>query len=191
MNCEMQWFLVLLRRKYSNLFLCRVNQLEKRFSVAQPSHSFFDSREPLLPPKRASFFQKWDPRYLCIWKRTRDGQSRSRLPRVPSLCLRSGFALGGEEKHKEMRQQRHGTNERSLTYLLIGFSQDSVGGISTWVRDNFVNDFIRKRECNHKKSRIFVTDIPNSRITMIIHWTRIARIWRIFIRVIRAIRVQK
>ena len=82
----MQWFLVLLRRKYSNLFLCRVNQLEKRFSVAQPSHSFFDSREPLLPPKRASFFQKWEkwhfllekvchvvnPRYLCIWKRTRE-----------------------------------------------------------------------------------------------------------------------
>ena len=85
MNCEMQWFLVLLRRKYSNLFLCWALQSEKRFSVAQPSHSFFDSREPLLPPKRASFFQKWkkwhfllekvchvvNPRYLCIWKRTR------------------------------------------------------------------------------------------------------------------------
>ena len=38
-----------------------------------------------------------------------------------SLCLRSGFASGGEEKHKAMRQQRHGTNKRSLTYLLIGF----------------------------------------------------------------------
>ena len=55
--------------------------------------------------------------------------------------VRSGFASGGEEKHKAMRQQRQGTNERSLTYLLIGFSQDSVGGISTWVRGYFVNDF--------------------------------------------------
>ena len=27
-----------------------------------------------------------------------------------SLCLRSGFASGGEEKHKAMRQQRHGSN---------------------------------------------------------------------------------
>jgi hypothetical protein len=34
-----------------------------------------------------------------------------------SLCLRFGFAYGGEEKHKAMRQQRHGTNKRSLTDL--------------------------------------------------------------------------
>ncbi len=38
-----------------------------------------------------------------------------------SLCLHSGFASRGEEKHKAMRQQRQGTNKRSLTYLLIGF----------------------------------------------------------------------
>ena len=37
-----------------------------------------------------------------------------------SLCLRSGFASGGEEKHKAMRQQRRGTNKRSLTYLFLG-----------------------------------------------------------------------
>ena len=40
---------------------------------------------------------------------------------LPSLWVRSGFASGGEEKHKATRQQKHGTNERSLTYLLIGF----------------------------------------------------------------------
>ena len=41
--------------------------------------------------------------------------------------------------------------------------------------------------------RIFIRVIRviRVRITMIIRWTRIARIWRIFIRVIRAIRVQK
>jgi hypothetical protein len=69
------------------------------------------------------------------------GQFRSRLPRVPSLCLRSGFALGGEEKHKEMRQQRHGTNERSLTYLLIGFSQ---GGWNLYVSSREIGKSWRK-----------------------------------------------
>ncbi len=43
-----------------------------------------------------------------------------------SLCLHSGFASGGEEKHKAMRQQRQGTNKRSLTYLLIGFHPAST-----------------------------------------------------------------
>ena len=56
-------------------------------------------------------------------------------------CLRSGFALGGEEKHKEMRQQRHGTNERSLTYLLIGFSQ---GGWNLYVSSREIGKSWRK-----------------------------------------------
>ena len=34
-----------------------------------------------------------------------------------SLCLRSGFASGGEEKHKAMRQQKHGSNKSTLTDL--------------------------------------------------------------------------
>ena len=49
---------------------------------------------------------------------------------LPSLWVRSAFASGGEEKHKATRQQKHGTNKRSLTYLLIGFHQDPVGGIA-------------------------------------------------------------
>ena len=49
---------------------------------------------------------------------------------LPSLWVRSAFASGGEEKHKAMRQQKHGTNKRSLTYLLIGFHQDPVDGIT-------------------------------------------------------------
>ena len=60
---------------------------------------------------------------------------------LPSLWLRSGFALGGEEKHKEMRQQRHGTNERSLTYLLIGFSQ---GGWNLYVSSREIGKSWRK-----------------------------------------------
>ena len=31
---------------------------------------------------------------------------------LPSLCLHSGFASGGEEKHKATRQQKHDTNKR-------------------------------------------------------------------------------
>ena len=52
-------------------------------------------------------------------------QSASTLPSLwvrsafalGSLCLHSGFASGGEEKHKAMRQQKHGTSKRSLTDL--------------------------------------------------------------------------
>ena len=75
----------LLLREYGIKYDIYPSIIIKRFSVAQSSHSFFDSRDPLLPPKRASFFQKkekWhfllekvchvvNPHYLCIWKRTR------------------------------------------------------------------------------------------------------------------------
>ena len=146
-KCEMQWFLVLLRRKYSNLFLCRVNQLEKRFSVAQPSHPFFDKREPLLPPKRASFFQKWEKwhfllekvchvvisRYLCIWKR--DERVANSVLVFPE-CLRSAFALASLSEAKKSTRQcgsRDTAQTRGLWHIcLLVFLK--VDGTSTWAR---------------------------------------------------------
>ena len=50
-----------------------------------------------------------------------NGREVANLGFVFTVCLHSAFASGGEEKHKATRQQKHGTNERSLTYLLIGF----------------------------------------------------------------------
>ena len=137
------------------------SSVRKTLFCCPPLHSFSDWREPLLPPKRASFFQKkekWhfllekvchvvNPRYLCIWKRTRGeatilwivaiAKRRTRLVPVFPECLifrwhecpqdilnLGSFALASlpeaKKKHKAMRQQRQGTNKRSLTYLLIG-----------------------------------------------------------------------
>ena len=53
------------------------------------------------------------PRYLCIRKRSGSGQSRTSFLGVPSLCLRSGFAFGGEEK----RETGTGHSLPSLGYL--------------------------------------------------------------------------
>ena len=54
-----------------------------------------------------------------------------------------------EDRLKAMWRHSLATNKSSLTYLLIG----------TWVRDNY----IRKREGNHKKFRIIVTEKQNNR----------------------------
>ena len=98
-------------------------------------------REPHLPPKRASFFKSGKSDFFCSKKFAMsliraifafaNGREVATLGFVftvclhsafalPSLWVRSGFASGGEEKHKATRQQKHGTNKRSLTYLLIG-----------------------------------------------------------------------
>ena len=71
-------------------------------------------REPLLPPKRASFLQKREkwlfllgkvcyvaiPHYLCIRKRSGGCHSQIRFHRVPSPWLRSDSASGGEGKRE-------------------------------------------------------------------------------------------
>jgi hypothetical protein len=142
-----------------NLLLCRAHQAEKRFSAAQPSHSFLTQESLFCYQREPLFFKSGKSDIFCSKKfsmslfraifafgnGTREwpipfSSSQSAFA-LPSLCLRSGFALGGEEKHKEMRQQRHGTNERSLTYLLIGFSQ---GGWNLYVSSREIGKSWRK-----------------------------------------------
>ena len=109
-------------------FLRRLKYKKTCFSSTEPSLPF-NQREPLLPPKRASFFQKWEkwhfllekvcyiviPHYLCIRKRSGNGQSRIRFHRVPSLCLRSGFALAPLLR-LETRWTQNGMKKTSTLY---------------------------------------------------------------------------
>ena len=109
----------------------------KRASFATKESLFFSKVGKVTFSARKSL-PVVNPRYLCIWKR--DERVANSVLVFPE-CLRSAFALGGEEKHKEMRQQRHGTNERSLTYLLIGFSQ---GGWNLYVSSREIGKSWRK-----------------------------------------------
>ena len=157
--------LQILRRRYSNLFLCRAHQAEKRFSAAQPSHSFFGSREPLLPPKRASFFQKkekWhfllekvchvvNPRYLCIWKRTRGeattlwivaiAKRRTRLVLVFPECLR--FRRRRKAQGNAAAETLH--KQEVFDIFAYWFFLKT-----RWMESLREFGIIIKRECNHK-----------------------------------------
>ena len=86
----------------------------KRASFATKESLFFSKVGKVTFSARKSFLCRYFALSLHLETGRESGQFRSRLPRVPSLCLRSGFALGGEEKHKAMRQQRQGTNESSF-----------------------------------------------------------------------------
>ena len=81
-------------------------------------------REPLLPSKRASFYKRGESdiilrkKFVMSLFRTifvfGNGREVANLGFVFTECLRSAFASEGEEKHKAMRQQRHGTNKSSF-----------------------------------------------------------------------------
>ena len=158
-----------IRDKTRYLFLCQAHQSEKRFSAAQPSHSFFDSREPLLPPKRASFFQKWEkwhfllekvchvvnPRYLCIWKRTRGeatilwivaiAKRRTRLILVFPECF--PLFLRFRRRRKAQGNAAAETLHKQEVFDIFAY----WFFLNTqWVVSLREFGIIIKRECNHK-----------------------------------------
>ena len=90
------------------------HQREPLFSKSGKS-DFFCLKKLAMSLIRAIFALETDERWPIS-----DSSSQSAFA-LPSLCLHSGFASGGEEKHKAMRQQRQGTNKSSLTDLLRGF----------------------------------------------------------------------
>ena len=106
----------------------------------------YNQREPLLQPKRASFAKKRGKchfsahkslpcRYsaLSLQSETveRRGHSWTCFPEVPSLCLRSAFALGGEGRAKGCKKYELRAT-KLIAWLFEYFNRGSDSSINTF-----------------------------------------------------------